>query len=441
MTTFCAPGGILRAGPKIRRNTRGTRVGRYTNVQFIGYAIPSIPLTVADIGNPGTPCFVEGRYTGIDPATADIDERIGLTLKAVRQAVKSGAVDASPSTLKIFLMPEFSFRGTQGAYEAEYFTYFRKEFARRVAVRAYDGWLFVVGTIVNTAEDYVRGKDPKRDLKARVRENLAIAIADVWQYANSHHDTALATFATVTLNAYTIYCHANPIFEVTDKSYVVAGGSRNAHYPEGLSIEKKFISNEDFVLNLHSNAYAEEEVAYPPIDEHDGEDKQRAFDPLSIFTIEGIKFGVEVCLDHMQARLRRNRIPKDELVQIHLVPSCGMQIVQPSIIAAAGGYVFNCDGQYDDLAPGSQPGRTDSVWTGTASHRAHTQLTEVVKPCKGNYPSRNAAEVKKPATKVTKVPIVAASASRLYAYGPGEVHVYSVLPVPPPIPGSPAKRT
>ncbi|HEX6099762.1 MAG TPA: hypothetical protein VF432_25840 [Thermoanaerobaculia bacterium] len=403
----------------------------YTSVQFIGYAIPSIPLTVEDIGDPGTPCFVEGRYEGIEPETADIDARIALTMSAVRQTLKSGAVDRSASTLKIFVVPEFSFRGARGAYDAGEFTYFRERFAKRVSTAAFKDWLFVAGTIVNTVGGYRRGRNRKRDLKARVRENLAIALADAWQYSSAHDDQKLASFINTTLDQYTAYCHDDPVYEVANRSFVVAGGPPDPDYPEGLSIQKKFESNEDFVLNFHGNALAEDSTGYPPIHENKGENKRRAFDDYSIFTIKGIKFGVEVCLDHLQARLRRNRIPQNELVQIHLVPSSGMQIQEPSIVACGSGLVFNCDGQYDTLAPDSQPGAADSIWTGTASHRAHTQLTEVVQPCRGRNPASNTAVLRRPAAKVTKVPVADSAAAKLYAYGPGEVHVYTPLPVPP----------
>ena len=407
----------------------------YENVQFIGYAIPTIPLTINEIGDPSSACFVQGQYVGIDPQAADIRARIALVLKALRQTVESGAVDPSPSTLKIFVIPEFSFRGTRGAYDddppaVDSFTDFRRQFAQRVSGRAYENWLFVVGTIVNTAG---RGKSADLDLKARIREDLAVALANLWQYSSKHNDPALASFVMKTLNAYTRYCHNHPVYEVTDKSFVVAGGRPDARYPEGLSIEKKFVSNEDFVLNLHSNAFAEEEVGYPPIDEHYGENKRRAFDPLSIFTIKGIKFGLEVCLDHLAGRLRRSRILPNEHVQIHLVPSCGMQIAQASIVAGAGGLVFNCDGQYGAPMPGSRPGRAHSIWTAAASHKAHTQLTQVVTPCSGKNPSRNNAVLRKPRARVFTAPIRNPTASLLYAYGAGEVHVYTPLRVPPPV--------
>jgi len=408
----------------------------YSCVQFIGYAIPSTPLIITDIGD--GPSFMEGRYIGIEPASKDISARIALTMNAVQQTMEKGGVDRSPSTLKIFVMPEFTFRGARGAYDAEvYFTEFRTQFAECVVGNPdYEGWLFVVGTFVNAVGDYVRGTDPKRDLEARVREELAMALAHAWQYCSTHDDPALETIISDTLRRYTKYCHLHPIYEIADRSYVVAGGQPDPDYRDGLSIEKKFISNEDFILNIHSNAYAEEQTAYPDIDEKNGEDKQLPFDDLSIFTIRGIKFGLEVCLDHYKSRIRRNRYPDTNLVQIQLIPSCGMQIVEPSIVAGPGGYVFNCDGQYDELDAASIPGADKSIWTGTDSHRAHTHLTEVGTPCSGNDPTCNQPHLMKPDATVTKVLIEDSSASKLFAYGAGEVHIYSPLKVPPPIAAS-----
>jgi hypothetical protein len=412
----------------------------YSHVQFIGYAIPSIPLSLADIGH--GPILVEGRYIGINPAVADIDARIALAMKGVHHAQGSHAVDQSAKTLKIFMMPEFTFRGKRGAYDnappiINYFTYFREEFAKCVAGPDYQDWLFVVGTIVNTV-DYVRMSGTPQDEKARVREEVAIALADTWQYCEKNNDPELEAFVFSTLKAYTKYCHDHPIYEVTDRSYVVAGGPKAAVYGEGLSVQKKFISNEDFVLNLYMNVFNEESCAYPQVSENKGENKQKPFDDLSIFTIAGIKFGLEICLDHGCSRLRTYREPDTELVQIQLVPSCGMQIQQPSVIAGRGGYVFNCDGQIGEIGKDSQPDANHSIWTGAESTKAHTQLAQVKTPCSrgasgsGLSKSTNAI-LTKPAATVTKVSMDHVSALNIFAYGPGEVHVYSSLPVPPPV--------
>jgi hypothetical protein len=406
----------------------------YTDVQFIGYAISTLPETYHTIG---WPYSLEGRYTGLDPAVVDIDARITLTMKAVDQTRESWAVDSAPSTLKIFVMPEFAIRGTQGAYDdnpplIDYFTYLCREFARRVACSAYESWLFVIGTIVTT-DGYVRELDPEFDRKVRVREDLAVALANAWLYCDKNkNDKDASTLGTVvsnTLNDYIHYCHTHPLFKVRDRSYVVAGGSPDASYPKGLSVEKEFMSNEDFVLNLYGNVCTEEDCAYPPIHDKHGENKRRAFDELSIFTLGGIRFGVEICLDHLYARLRNNRNPDTELVQIQLVPSCGGKINTAAIIACTDGFVFNCDGQF-----GGSQAVEGMIWTGEP--QAHTELTQVTTPCAAGKPgtANVNAQVTAPEVSTTRVAIDAPVASMLFANGPGRVHVYSPLPVPPPIP-------
>lgn len=405
----------------------------YTDVQFIGYAIPTTAKVSASFGFPS---YVEGQYVGIDPPTADIDARIALAMYAVERTLRSGAVDPSPSTLKVFVMPEFSFRGKWGAYDDapfDYFMYFRREFAKRVAHPDYQEWLFVFGTIVN-AVGYIRDQDPNLNAIARVRENLAVALANALLQAQNCNDTALANYASSALGSYTGWCQNNPLYTVTDKSYVVAGGLPDPAYPDGLTVEKEFLSCEDFVLNLYGRAFSEEDVSYPCVNNQDGENKQSAWDDLSIFTVYGIRFGIEVCVDHWCSRLRSNKVTGTEHVQIQIVPSCGMQIVQGSVVASAGGLVFNCDGQYGAAMTGS-PYAAPTIWWPTASGNAHTQITQVLVPCSGNKPGTDDAVLTKPdCLCVRTVPIQDNFASNLYAYGAGEVHVYSSLPIPPPFP-------
>ena len=409
-------------------------MGKYTDVQFVGYAIDSAPAISNVVGSVGG--FVEGRYVGLEPATRDIDARIALIMTAVDQTVASGFVDASPSTLKIFVMPEFLLRGPSGAYDddppaLDYFAYFRARLAMRVCDSKYEDWLFVVGTLVSTV-GYVRGCDPVIDEKVLLREALASVLAAAWQFATAHNDNNFASTVWNMLTEYMGYFQAHPMFTVTDRCYVVAGGAPDADYPEGLSIQKEYQSNEDFVLNINPMAFGQEEITYPPIPENNGEDKHHAFDPYSIFTIKGIRFGVEICLDHFLGRLRNNRRPDSELVQIQLVPSCGVQLVQQSIIAGPGGFAFNCDGEYGGFMSGSSPDLSDSLWTSAANGDAHTQLTQVTTPCGSGTGAPNAS-LTAPDASVSIVTIDDAKASEIFASGAGEVHVYTSLPVPPPV--------
>jgi hypothetical protein len=403
----------------------------YTNVQFVGYAITSTPRITKSIGEIGG--FIEGRYIGIKPSTDDIDARIALMMDAVDQTLASGVVDHSPSTLKIFVMPEFLLRGAQGAYDndppaIDYFEYFREHFGRRVGVPVYEDWLFVVGTLVSTV-GYVRERDPVMDKKAFLRQAVAIALASAWEFATDIGDGDFAGTVLAMLSQYMGYYQAHPLFGVTDKCYVVAGGAPDPDYPDGLSIEKKYLSNEDFVLNFFPTVFGQEEIGYPPIPENNGEDKAHAFDPYSIFTIKGIKFGVEICLDHWGGRLLNNRRPGSELVQIQLVPSCGVQLVQGSIIAGPGGLAFNCDGEYSISMLGVPPGSDDSIWIPTANGQGHSQLTQVATPC-GSGTGGPCASLTMPDANVKVISINVACAE-IYPCGAGEVHVYCPLPVPP----------
>lgn len=70
----------------------------------------------------------------------------------------------------------------------------------------------------------------------------------------------------------------------------------------------------------------------------------------SYFTKDNIGFGVEVCADHAEGRLRSaveanlarsNQVPP---IHIQLIPSCGMDIRPGSVAVVDGGYVFNVDG-------------------------------------------------------------------------------------------------
>jgi hypothetical protein len=64
----------------------------------------------------------------------------------------------------------------------------------------------------------------------------------------------------------------------------------------------------------------------------------------SIFTIDGVTFGLEVCLDHAATpgSDSAGRLNHAANIQVQLIPSAGMDIV--SLKAIDGGVIFNVDG-------------------------------------------------------------------------------------------------
>ncbi|MCA9704728.1 MAG: carboxypeptidase regulatory-like domain-containing protein [Myxococcales bacterium] len=70
----------------------------------------------------------------------------------------------------------------------------------------------------------------------------------------------------------------------------------------------------------------------------------------SVFTMHGITFGLEVCLDHASRRLAKYyggiAKPGEPKVQVHLIPSCGMSIENPCCVP--DGLVFNVDRSHSE---------------------------------------------------------------------------------------------
>lgn len=64
----------------------------------------------------------------------------------------------------------------------------------------------------------------------------------------------------------------------------------------------------------------------------------------TIFTIDGVTFGLEICLDHAAscANHTAGRLDNAASIQVHLIPSAGMGIRK--LRAVPGGIVFNVDG-------------------------------------------------------------------------------------------------
>jgi hypothetical protein len=64
----------------------------------------------------------------------------------------------------------------------------------------------------------------------------------------------------------------------------------------------------------------------------------------SIFTVDGITFGLEICLDHIATPSSdtKGRLDNAANIQIQLIPSAGMSIGTLSTVS--GGIVFNVDG-------------------------------------------------------------------------------------------------
>ena len=83
----------------------------------------------------------------------------------------------------------------------------------------------------------------------------------------------------------------------------------------------------------------------------------------SIFTMDGITFGLEVCLDHLAQKLfgyfnglplknppvARAAVAGEPRIEVQLIPSCGMKIEGPSRCTVANGIIFNVDAHHPPI--------------------------------------------------------------------------------------------
>lgn len=340
----------------------------YSKVQFISWEIYTGPVNQPMMvnGHVVFPQFYPGFRTGAMPNDKfdvvsqlyDIQARVAFTANAIAQAQKSATSDAG--TLKIFMGPEFLYRGAGGAYIHDLLNGWSgpspAEFGplsapfnnnwgglfgglQKIAANdQYNNWLFVFGTAISAAFQAAKYPDGK------------------YYVDTSKPATAYNT------------------------SLIQLGGSKNtaANYAS----RKHYVSHIDFLnyytgpeQHIMATIQAAESRALIPTDALGVSEGGAMFNINGVNDATGkpINFGIEVCLDHASSgggnqnaygRLRT----AGQYAKIQLVPSGGMSLVADSIrLEPAGGpttksYAFNSDG----LSNLGQPptGSHTQIWNG-----------------------------------------------------------------------------
>jgi hypothetical protein len=252
----------------------------YRKVQFVAYRAYTGPGQDPD------------RYIGPSDESEDVRQRVRLMVEAVGRAPSE--VDRSSDVLKVFVAPEFYFRSRYGGYAD--MKYFDGEgsgrdpnsivggLANAVQAEQWKDWLFVFGTSVVAAGPFISpdtAKDPKK-YEGKI-EVLNIALVQKGSFANEDERTAKA-FAVVKQYKSPVDWGDYPgvRFKDDDVAYF-------ADWPHSYQTE----------LNTSGNTGG------------------------SIFKLDGITFGLEVCADQGMQRLKAKLRAGDVYVPIQLVPSCG----------------------------------------------------------------------------------------------------------------------
>lgn len=347
----------------------------YTNVQFIGYVLDTAPQVNPDGSK---------TYLGLNNPQQDIEARCDLMLRAMQTAQGALQQLSPPSptcdTLKVFMAPEFFFRGALGAYQMDDVQTAIATLQAMAAKGQWEDWVFVFGTILGVSSPTL--PTPPYDIDP-------LATQEVYNFA------------------------------LVQQGGVAAQGDTGARM-----VMKELMSGVDFIATIaNPGGLLLGDVAHMPASNTSGmgrEQQEVNYDGAGVFELAGVTWGLEVCLDHLDSvrRLQKSpQLPGEKLIQLQVVPSCGMGIQAPSVITQSGGYVFNCDG------------------SGLASHSTLAQqvppLTNV--PLAISTPVSNA-----PIALQSTSPVLDVAVSALYAHGSGVVNIYpaSAIPVQQTVPGN-----
>ena len=336
----------------------------YSKVQFISWEVNTGPVNDPV---PQPPLNFPGHYVGLRlngqnddrvdvySQCRDIQARIEFTKNAIQQASK--LADPSPNTLKVFMAPEFLYRGAGGAYlhdllngwtgntpfalQAPFNQNWPGLFGglkQSVANDTYNNWVFVFGTAISAAFPTAQQPDGKWYINTSQLVNTEV------------YNTAL----------------------------IQVGGSANTGV--NYASRKHYISGIDF-LQWYTGSVQHRLGAVAAADPHNlvPADVVGVPEGGAVFQLNGINdnsgnpivFGIEICLDHNYngvGQIGRLRTA-NQYVKIQLVPSSGMQLTDASIrlLPAAGptpnSYAFNCDGLQSLAQLGE--GCHTQVWNGS----------------------------------------------------------------------------
>lgn len=431
----------------------------YDSVRLIGFTIPTTPASIIAIGDVTGSGAVAGTYPAYEDYNKDLDARVEVMAQAVDAAfAQLNAAPKAPSTLNVFVAPEFYWHSAQGPYvfaqhEEDPADIALEKLRSRFPADKYPDTLFVFGSLISAQVDNLA--EVLQDSSVAVRNDVVKSLGEAYLKATGPMQAQIYQMLLHFIRA----GHAYPKVEVRNRALIITNPAATAvpgatgggdNFQAGtLTTEKYFASNEDFLLwdVTGKDVITEQSVAYPILDLSGGDLKIDPFDSRAIFQIPGgPTIGVEICLDHSDQRLRRSVAAspwqdRDAGVDLHLIPSCGMQISPPSIAAKTGGLVFNCDGLYGldgatsgQMETGVYGGvpsvRTDYIDGTNTLYGAHTQITRVTKAATNGNSAAIAAtnatcEAPKTDVKVIEMPRTKETEA-MFAGGAGAVHIYGL---------------
>lgn len=414
----------------------------YSKVQFIAWELNTGPknayrpdtFNLHDLAGyyPGI-CYQADQRFDVLGQCHDIEARVKFTEAAIKAAAQRSNIDKSASTLKVFLAPEFLFRGAGGAYLHDLL----------------NGW---VGA---APADFVLTSTPYASKWPGLFGSLqALVASDDYKDWVFVFGTAIsASFATVLYplpktTSSKAYIDWRQAAEIYNTSLVQLGGKANTNI--NYASRKQYISGIDFLRYYPYSITAFLKHNVKPLDSNAVKYVvETAKEAGAVFTLNSVNgpdgkalnFGLEICLDHSASGgidpatgYYRNNFGRlrnaGKSVKLQLVPSAGMSLVDASIrLETTPGkpstsYAFNCDG-LNNLTSDTGNNSHSQLWNGAngAPVPAANKLLEINGgvPCSGT-------QVAPVASSVTTT-FGSVNDNQLWANGAGAVRVLNSLPL------------
>eukprot|EP00429_Kryptoperidinium_foliaceum_P070093 CAMPEP_0176070066 /NCGR_PEP_ID=MMETSP0120_2-20121206/34986_1 /TAXON_ID=160619 /ORGANISM="Kryptoperidinium foliaceum, Strain CCMP 1326" /LENGTH=617 /DNA_ID=CAMNT_0017403705 /DNA_START=1 /DNA_END=1852 /DNA_ORIENTATION=- len=294
---------------------------RYSRMQFLGFNLFTAPGTAADgcFGDGGEE--LESCYLGHVRADRDLFKREEIMLEAINRTFTSTHWDRSPDTLKVFVVPEFYWRGRHGAYRLDPRMASRSRHLvglvqGELAHPRYDGWLFILGTIVAAQEADERWVN---------KSGIPFENISYYNFAPIHVGGSTES-----------YLHFKHFISGIDflQGEPSAPRSQPVMPPPGISSAfcKKYPK---------SNGCIYAEAPKRLLDDF-GFARHQMLNS-GVMEIGGLRIGLEICLDHAVGELCR-RLGPDKTVDAQIIVSAGMNIPSGPVCTRPGGPVFLADG-------------------------------------------------------------------------------------------------
>ena len=312
----------------------------YTRVQYVAYEICTMPH--------GFDTRYTGKddwYVGKEDIPEDIRGRVALLREVLERVAADPNVDQSPATMKIFMAPEFLFRGPKGAYALKHVLGTESRYA--------EAGESTIGSGQPVSADSLQAQLAQLTLEPKWRDWVCV-FGTVVGYKAAGGAPAATAAETAAAGKSTADVVREEKYELYNVSLVQCGGCASLEEAERRArcVIKSSRSGIDFLNSAQFGGLANGDVTtmLNPVDDESrtlavaGDADTLEIDDDGLFTMNGVSFGLEICLDHAKHRLVRACARSGAKVQVQLVPSGGMEIHADSICVEPGGLVFHCDG-------------------------------------------------------------------------------------------------